>query len=88
MTDAYVLDGWRTPRGRGTAKGSLARVPPLTLVTSLLDRLRTTVTPDAVEDIVLGCATQSGEQGANIARTALRFRHRCRRARLGTHPLG
>lgn len=70
MTDAYVLDGWRTPRGRGTAKGSLARVPPLSLVTSLLDPLRKTVTPDAIEDIVLGCATQSGEQGANIARTA------------------
>jgi len=70
VNDAYVLGGWRTPRGRGTAKGSLASLTPLTLVTHLLDRLRMSLDPNTVEDMILGCATQSGEQGANIARTA------------------
>ena len=67
-----MLGGWRTPRGRGSLKGSLASVPPLTLVTGLLDRLRhiDRLDPSAVEDLLIGCATQSGEQGANLARTA------------------
>ncbi|MCC6622925.1 MAG: acetyl-CoA C-acyltransferase [Deltaproteobacteria bacterium] len=71
MSDALVLGGWRTPRGRGSTKGALADVAPLALVTGLLERLRADgVEPRAVDDLVLGCAAQVDAQGANIARTA------------------
>jgi len=71
MADAYVLATVRTPRGKGSARGALAGVSPLALVTGLLDALRARGVPaDAVDDLVLGCASQIGEQGGNLARTA------------------
>ena len=73
MTEAFVYDAIRTPRGRGKNTGSLHGTKPVSLVVGLLDELRKRnpgLDPDKVEDIVLGCVSPVGEQGADIARTA------------------
>lgn len=70
--DAFVLDYVRTPRGKGSPKGSLHAHTPVELVVHLQQALveRTGLLPEQVEDVTLGCATQADDQGANIARTA------------------
>ena len=73
MTEAFVYDAIRTPRGRGKNTGSLHGTKPVSLVVGLLEELRKRnpgLDPDKVEDIVLGCVAPVGEQGADIARTA------------------
>lgn len=72
MSDAFVLDYVRTPRGKGSPKGSLAGHSPVELVVHLLTALQQRGGLDAatVEDLTLGVAGQVDEQGANIARTA------------------
>ncbi|MHA3701499.1 acetyl-CoA C-acetyltransferase [Jatrophihabitans sp. YIM 134969] len=73
MTEAFVYDAIRTPRGKGKANGSLHGSKPVSLVVGLLDELRKRnpgLDPSRVEDIVLGCVTPVGDQGADIARTA------------------
>jgi len=72
-TEAFVYDAVRTPRGRGKSSGSLHATKPVSLVVGLLDELRKrnpSLDPAQVEDIILGCVTPVGEQGADIARTA------------------
>lgn len=71
-TEAYVFDAIRTPRGKGKANGSLHEVRPIELVSTLLTELQTRHQLDTsqVDDIVLGCVSPIGEQGADIARTA------------------
>lgn len=73
MPDAFIFDALRTPRGRGRAGGGLAGVKPVHLLTGLLRELprRAGLDPAAVEDVILGCVTPVGEQGANIARAAV-----------------
>lgn len=73
MTAEVVLaEGVRTGRGKGSPRGALHGTPPLTLVGQLLHELEVRGLPAAlVEDVVLGCATQSGDQGTNLARTAV-----------------
>ena len=70
--DVYVLDWLRTPRGKSSARGSLHHLSPTDLVVALLRELRhrTDVDPADIDDLILGVASQSGEQGADIARTA------------------
>ena len=72
MTDAYILDAVRTPRGRGRKDGSLHTITPVQLAAQTLAALRDRNELDTsrVEDVVLGCVTPVGEQGANIARVA------------------
>src|SRR5581483_1179942 len=73
MTEAFVYDAVRTPRGRGKDTGSLHGVKPVSLVVGLLDELRKRnvgLDPLKVEDLILGCVSPIGEQGADIARTA------------------
>ncbi|NTU81452.1 MAG: acetyl-CoA C-acetyltransferase [Chloroflexales bacterium] len=72
MPEAYIFEAIRTPRGRGKADGSLHEVKPVTLLTGLMEALvrRTGLDPAAIEDVVLGCVTPIGEQGADIAKTA------------------
>lgn len=72
MTDVYVMDWLRTPRGKASPKGGLHNLTPLELVTGLQRELveRTGLDPDDLDDVVLGIASQIGEQGANLARTA------------------
>ncbi|MFJ2031978.1 acetyl-CoA C-acyltransferase [Streptosporangium sp. NPDC087985] len=71
--EAYVLTSLRTPRGKSRPDGGLAGTPPLRLVEILLRALveRTGLDPSAVDDVVLGCAAQTGAQGGNLARTAV-----------------
>ncbi len=73
MTDAFVYDTLRTPRGRGKATGSLHATKPVSLVVGLLDEVKERnpgLDPQHVEDVILGVVSPIGEQGADIARTA------------------
>jgi acetyl-CoA C-acetyltransferase len=73
MAEAFIFEAIRTPRGRGKADGALAGVRPVALLTGLMEELRrrADLDPAAIEDVVLGCVTPVGEQGADIARTAV-----------------
>jgi acetyl-CoA C-acetyltransferase len=72
MTDAYILDHVRTPRGRGKPDGALHGITPIQLLTQVLNALRERNALDTslVEDVIIGCVAPVGEQGANIARVA------------------
>ncbi|HEY4059294.1 MAG TPA: acetyl-CoA C-acyltransferase [Kofleriaceae bacterium] len=70
LRDVFVLTGARTPRGKGSAKGALHAIPPVKLVTHVLGALRPRLGAARVDDVIVGCATQSDEQGANLARSA------------------
>lgn len=73
MTDAYIYDHVRSPRGRGRSDGSLHEVTPVDLATQVLAQLRDRNELDTskLDDVVMGCTAPVGEQGAVIARTAL-----------------
>ena len=72
VTEAFVFDAIRTPRGRGKASGSLYEVKPITLLTGVLKELqkRHDLDTSQVDDVVMGCVTPVGEQGSCIAKTA------------------
>ena len=72
MSEAYIIDAIRTPRGKGKKDGSLHEVKPISLLTTLLNELkeRQNLDTSQVDDIVLGCVTPIGDQGADIAKTA------------------
>ena len=72
MTDAFIYDAVRTPRGKGRKDGSLHEVTPVRLAVTALQALRDRNKLDThlVDDVVLGCVMPIGEQGADIARTA------------------
>ncbi|UTW55208.1 acetyl-CoA C-acetyltransferase [Kordiimonas sp. SCSIO 12610] len=72
MTDAYIYDAVRTPRGRGRADGSLNEITPVQLATQVLEAIsdRNELDTANVDDVILGCVSPVGEQGANIARVA------------------
>ena len=73
MTEAYIYDAARTPRGKGKKDGALYSVKPVDLVVGLLKALETRNRLDTaqVDDVVLGCVTPVGDQGADIAKTAV-----------------
>jgi acetyl-CoA C-acetyltransferase len=72
MTEAYIFDAVRTPRGKGKKDGALYSVKPVNLIAGLLGALqaRNELDTSQVDDIVLGCVTPVGDQGADIAKTA------------------
>jgi len=73
MTEAFVYDAIRTPRGRGKKTGSLHEVKPITLVTGLIEEIlkrNPSLDPNGIDDLVLGCVTPVGDQGSDIAKTA------------------
>ncbi len=72
MTDAYIYDHVRSPRGRGKANGSLHGITPINLASQVLSSLRDRSELDTalVDNVILGCVMPIGEQGSNIARTA------------------
>ncbi|WP_460942976.1 acetyl-CoA C-acetyltransferase [Spirosoma daeguense] len=72
MQEALIYDAVRTPRGRGKSDGSLHDVQPIQLLTTVLRNLRDRNQLDTslIDDVILGCVTPIGEQGADIARTA------------------
>lgn len=73
MTDAYIFDAVRTPRGRGKKDGALHTVTPVNLMSGLLKSLqqRHNLDTSQLDDVVLGCVEPVMEQGADIARTAV-----------------
>jgi acetyl-CoA C-acetyltransferase len=73
MTEALIYDHVRTPRGKGKKDGSLHQATPVWLLRGLLQSLQQRLALDTalVDDVVLGCVTPVGEQGADIARTAV-----------------
>jgi len=73
MTHAMIYDAVRTPRGKGKKDGSLHEVTALSLATQVLEALRDRNGLDTskVDDVILGCVAPVGEQGADIARTAV-----------------
>jgi acetyl-CoA C-acetyltransferase len=73
MSHAYIYDHVRTPRGKGKKDGSLHQASPVWLLRTLLKALeeRNALNTALVDDVVLGCVTPVGEQGADIARTAV-----------------
>ena len=72
MTDAYVFDCVRTPRGKGKPNGGLHEITPIQLSAQVLGALRERNQLDTslVEDVVFGCVSPVGEQGAVIPRVA------------------
>ncbi|MCA0244243.1 MAG: acetyl-CoA C-acetyltransferase [Proteobacteria bacterium] len=73
MSEALIYDHVRTPRGKGKKDGSLHQAAPVWLLRTLLQALQQRLALDTalVDDVVLGCVTPLGEQGADIARTAV-----------------
>ncbi|MCB0064173.1 MAG: acetyl-CoA C-acyltransferase, partial [Caldilineaceae bacterium] len=70
--EAYIYEAIRTPRSRGRASGELYEVKPIDLVVTLMNELvaRTKLDTARVDDVVLGCVTPVGDQGADIAKVA------------------
>jgi acetyl-CoA C-acetyltransferase len=75
MAEAFIYDAVRTPRGKGKKDGSLHQVTPIHLVANLMWALeeRNKLDTSLVDDVVLGCVTPVGEQGADIARVAVLY---------------
>ncbi|SMH34507.1 acetyl-CoA C-acetyltransferase [Maritimibacter sp. HL-12] len=75
MTDAYIYDAIRTPRGKGKPDGTLHQVPAVRLSALVLNELarRNRLEGHAVEDVIWGNVTQIGEQGACLARAAVLY---------------
>jgi len=74
MADAYIVDAVRTAGGR--RNGKLAGWHPADLAGEVLDALvaRTRIDPMAIDDVILGCVTQAGEQSFAFARWTRRSR--------------
>ena len=71
--EAFIYDHVRTPRGKGKKDGGLHQASPVWLLRTLLKAMeaRNALNTALVDDVVLGCVTPVGEQGADIARTAV-----------------
>jgi len=72
MTDAYIFDHVRSPRGKGKSDGSLHQVTPIELLTQVLESLRDRNKLDTsrVDDVIMGVVHNQGEQASNPARVA------------------
>lgn len=72
LHNAYIFDALRTPRGKARADGLLNDLTPFELLSTLYGALetRTGLDPNKIEDVILGCVTQTGDQAANIAKTS------------------
>jgi len=72
VTDAYVYDHVRTPRGRGKPDGSLHEITPIQLATQVLEavRERNELDTSLIDDVVFGVVSPVGEQGGNLPRVA------------------
>src|ERR1700759_4102526 len=73
-TEPLIFDAVRTPRGKGKSNGSLHTTKPVDLVVGLLHELlgrHSGIDPKRVDDVVLGVVSPVGDQGSDIARTAV-----------------
>ena len=71
--EAFIYEAIRTPRGKGR-NGALTEVKPINLVTGLIEEMRTRhagIDETMISDVVLGCVSPVGDQGADIARTVV-----------------
>lgn len=70
MSDAFIISAVRTPVGLGKPNGALAALSPVELTSLVLKEAahRAGVDPGRVEDVIWGCVTPIGDQGANLAR--------------------
>ena len=73
MTDAYIFDAVRTPRGRGRASGALHEVAPVRLAAGMLGALRerNRIDTSLVNDVIMGCVEPVQEQAADIGKAAV-----------------
>jgi len=73
MIEAYIYDAVRTPRGKGKKNGALYEVTPVELLSQVLKAVerRNNLDTTLVEDVIIGCVTPVGDQGGNIAKTAV-----------------
>ncbi|GGD53981.1 acetyl-CoA acetyltransferase [Emticicia aquatilis] len=71
--EAYIYDAVRTPRGRGKSDGSLHEIQPVDLLATVLKAIKDHHDLDTsyIDDVIMGCVSPIGEQGADIARTAV-----------------
>jgi acetyl-CoA acetyltransferase family protein len=72
MREAVIVDAVRTPLGRGKANGALYGVHPVDLAAHAIKALveRTGIDRDLIEDVIMGCVSQIGDQSLNVARNA------------------
>ncbi len=75
MTEAFIFDTLRTPRGKGKSSGALYEVKPINLVGTVLNELknRTQLDTSLVDDVILGCVGAVDDQGFNIAKAGLMY---------------
>jgi len=73
MTEAYIYDAVRTPRGKGRSSGALYQCTPVSLASAVLRAVqqRNRLDTALVDDVILGCVEVTGEQGGDIARSAV-----------------
>ena len=73
MSDVFIVEAVRTPIGRGKENGALHNIHPVDLLGSVLSEVCTRAGLDKarIDDIIAGCVSPIGEQGANLARLAL-----------------
>jgi acetyl-CoA C-acetyltransferase len=73
MREAFIYDAVRTPRGKGKATGALAQSTPVSLASTVLRAIqkRNGLDTALVDDVILGCVEVTGEQGGDIARSAV-----------------
>ena len=69
--EVYIVDAIRTPLGK--RNGALSTIHPVTMLSQILSELviRNSIDHERIDDTIIGCVTQTGEQGSNIARNAL-----------------
>jgi acetyl-CoA C-acetyltransferase len=74
MREAYIVEALRTPLGKGRKDGAFAEIHPVDLATIVVKEVisRNNLHSSAIEDLIFGCATPTGEQGFNVARTIAR----------------
>lgn len=72
MSEAYIFDHVRTPRGKGRPDGALHSIAPIRLATQVLEatRNRNDLDTSLVDDVVMGVVTPIADQGCNMARIA------------------
>mgnify|MGYP001122011660 CR=1 FL=1 len=72
MREAVIVDAVRTPLGRGKKTGALAGWHPVDLAAEPLKAIvdRTGIDPALIEDVIMGCVSQVGDQSLNVARNA------------------
>jgi len=70
MSEAFIISAVRSPVGSGKPSGALASISPVDLGALILDSVvtRSGIEPGQVEDVIWGCVTPIGDQGANLAR--------------------